>query len=123
MKARIAIELIHEGYRLFPECDDSPVDIVNWSRYRPDLFGYRKETDGTSFVFVECETHPNLKRLESKNYNSAGIQQNLFNADRLRRILAVPRGRLGSLDLKARRKWEIWVVGSQSPLRIPQLRT
>ncbi len=67
-------------------------------------------------VLVECETHPNMKRLGAKNFSSVWFQPYLFRRGSVRRILAVPQGRLGSVDMKIRDRWEIWVVGPNSAM-------
>jgi hypothetical protein len=67
-------------------------------------------------VLVECETHPNMKRLGAKNFSSVSFQPFLFRQGSVRRILAVPRGRLRSVDMKVRSKWEVWVLGDNSAM-------
>ncbi len=96
---------------LFP-----PVDWMSWSMYRPDLLGYRENGDCEELAIVECETHPNTRRFASKNYASLWFQSSLLKEGSIRRILAVPAGKLGSLDLSLRKSWEIWVVGQEGPL-------
>jgi hypothetical protein len=116
MKAIVRQELENERYAVVEEPPFLPGEKVTWSSYRPDLFGYRSEGGVEEIVVVECETHPNMQRLEAKNFASVSFQPYLFKKGLVRRILAVPQGRLRSVDMKIREKWEVWVVGSNSPM-------
>ena len=111
MKAIARAELERDGYEVVEEPLFPPGRRVSWSSYRPDLLGYRREADREEVVLVECETRPNMKRLERKNHGSVFLQSFLFRASSIRRILAVPQGRLGAVDTRVRREWEVWVVG------------
>ncbi len=111
MKAIVREELERERYAIVEEPLFPPGRRVSWSSYRPDLFGYRREGDGEEIVLVECETHPNVKRLGEKNHSTVSLQSFLFRDSSVRRILAVPQGRLGSVDMAVRSDWEVWVVG------------
>ena len=96
---------------LFP-----PGERVSWSSYRPDLLAYRTSGGSEELVLVECETHPNMRRLQAKRYRTVSFQTYLSRRGSLRRILAVPQGRLKMVDMKIRSEWEVWVVGSSSPM-------
>jgi len=118
MKGVVRLELESEDYRVVEEPLLPPFDWVSWSTYRPDLLGFK----GEGLVVVECETQPNMRRFRSKNYSSLWFQPSLDREGSLRRILAVPRGKLGAVDLRLRRGWEIWVIGERgSTLKIPSL--
>jgi len=116
MKAIVRQELEHERYEIVEEPLFPPRRKVTWSSYRPDLLGYRSEGGSEEIVLVECETHPNMRRLDAKNSFSVWFQPYLFRRGSVRRILAVPQGRLGLVDMKIRNRWEIWVVGPRSPM-------
>ena len=116
MKAIVRHELELERYAVVEEPLSPPRDKASWTSYRPDLMGYRSEGGAEQLVLVECETHPNMKRLGTKNYSSVWFQPYLFRRGSVRRILAIPQGSLRSVDMKIRNKWEIWVVGSNAPL-------
>ncbi len=116
MKAIVRSELIREDYSVIEEPLFPPGDRVSWSAYRPDLLGYRSGGGIEELVLVECETRPNMRRLLSKQYRTVSFQTYLFRRGSLRKILAVPQGKLGSVDMKIRDEWEVWVVGSSSPL-------
>jgi len=116
MKAIVKHELEQERYAVVEEPLFPPGEKVSWTSYRPDLLGYRSERGTEEIVLVECETHPNMRRLGAKNFSSVWLQPYLFRRGSVRRILAVPQGRLRSVDMKIRDKWEIWVVGSNAPM-------
>ena len=112
MKAVVRQELEHERYAVVEEPLAPPREKVTWTSYRPDLLGYRLENGTEELVLVECETHPNMKRLRDKKASSVSLQPYLFRNGSVRRILAVPRGKLASVDLRIRDRWEVWVVGA-----------
>ena len=116
MKAVMRRELELAGYAVVEEPALPPRKRVSWRAYRPDLLAYRSEGGREELVLVECETRPNMKRLGAKNTSSVWFQPYLFRRGSVRRILAVPQGRLKSVDLRFREKWEVWVVGASTPL-------
>jgi hypothetical protein len=116
MKAIAREELEHENYRVVEEPLAPPTDRISWSAYRPDLLGYRFEPGDEEVVIVECETHPDMRRFYAKNYSSLWFQPLLFQRGSIRRILAVPQGRLGLVDARLRDRWEIWVLGRAHPM-------
>lgn len=116
MKAIVRHELEQERYSVMEEPPFPPGEKVSWSCYRPDLLGYRAENGAEEIVLVECETHPNMRRLGAKNHSSVWFQPHLFRRGSIRRILAVPQGRLGSVDMRIRDRWEVWVVGATSAM-------
>ncbi len=111
MKAIVKRDLEGERYAVVEEPVFPPREKVGWSSYRPDLLGFRSEGGVEELVLVECETHPNMRRLGAKNASSVWFQPHLFGSGSVRRILAVPQGKLGAVDLKIRERWEVWVVG------------
>ncbi len=116
MKAIVRGDLEHDRYAVVEEPLYPPGEKVLWSSYRPDLLGYRSENGVEELVLVECETHPNMRRLGAKNSSSVWFQPYLFRRGSVRRILAVPQGKLRSVDMKIRDKWEVWVVGGSSTM-------
>lgn len=116
MKAVVREELERDGFGVVEEPLFPPADWISWSTYRPDLLGFRAREGREEVALVECETRPSMARFARKNYSSLWFQPSLLKEGSLWRILAVPRGKLGSVDLKLRRGWEIWVVGSGGPL-------
>jgi len=116
MKAVVRHELELQHYAVVEEPLSPPGQKVTWTSYRPDLMGYRSENGMEELVLVECETHPNMKRLREKNASSVSLQPHLFRHGSVRRILAVPQGKLRSVDLRIRDNWEVWVVGAVSTI-------
>ena len=115
MKAIVKRELEGERYAVVEE-PPYPPSRISWTAYRPDLLGYRSEGGMEEVVLVECETRPSMRRLGAKNHASAWFQSHLSSQGSMRRILAVPQGKLGGVDMRARGGWEVWVIGPSSPL-------
>ena len=116
MKAIVRAELEKQRYALVEEPLFPPRGKVYWSAYRPDLMGYRSEEGTEELVIVECETKPSMRRFGLKNHSSVWFQPFLFRRGSVRRILAVPQGRLRGVDMRLRQAWEIWVLGPNSAL-------
>jgi len=116
MKAIVKEALEAERFAVVEEPLFPPGDKVTWASYRPDLLAYRSEDGAEELVIVECETHPNMRRLRSKNFSSVWFQPFLFREGSVRRILAVPQGKLGSVDMKIRNRWDVWVIGTNSAM-------
>ena len=122
MKAVVRGELEKDGYGVVEEPLFPPAKWISWSTYRPDLLGFRAKDMKEEVAIVECETHPSTRRFVLKNYASLWFQPSVLSTGSVRRILAVPKGKLGAVDLRLRRGWEIWVIGPEGPLeRIPTI--
>jgi hypothetical protein len=116
MKDTVRGELELEQYRVVEEPLFPPAKWVSWSGYRPDLLGYRLSMDNEEIVIVECETHPNMRRFRSKKYSSLWFQPSILRKGSIRRILAIPQGKMRSVDMKLRIDWEIWTIGKTRPV-------
>jgi hypothetical protein len=116
MKQMVRQQLEVDEYRVVEEPLFPPASWLHWENYRPDLLGYRSDDEKEEVVIVECETHPSTRKVVSKNYGSLWFEPSVFREGSIRRILAVPRGKLSSLDLGLRRQWEIWVLGATAPM-------
>jgi len=116
MKTIVRAELEQERYAVVEEPLYPPGKKAYWHSYRPDLLGYRSEGGVEELVLVECETRPNMRRLGAKNHSSVWFQPYLFRRGSIRRILAVPQGRLRAVDMSIRDEWEVWVVGERSAM-------
>jgi len=116
MKEIVRTELASEDYRVVEEPLGPPARWISWSTYRPDLLGFRIDSGTEELVIVECETHPNMRRFRSKHFSSLSFQSSMFRQGSIRRILAVPQGKLGSVDLGLRRGWEVWILGRRKTL-------
>jgi len=115
MKAIVRADLELERYSVVEEPLSSPWK-ASWDSYRPDLLGYKSEGRLEVLALVECETKPSMKRFCSKNHSSIWFQPRLFRNGSIRRILAIPRGKLRYVDMRLRDKWEIWVLGNKTLL-------
>jgi len=116
MKAVVRSELEQEHYAVVEEPLFPPGDKVSWRSYRPDLLGYRSKDGVEELVLVECETHPNMRRLRAKNYSSVWFQPHLYRQGSVRRILAVPQGEMKKVDMRIRNDWEVWSLGRTAPI-------
>ena len=119
MKAVVASELTKEGYEVIEEPLWPPNRFLSWEAYRPDLLGLVNTDFKEEYALVECETKPRTTRLLMKNIWRVELQSKIDRQPRLRRILVVPRGKLGTLDPKLRRFCEIWVADKADILKIP----
>ncbi len=116
MKRMVRADLEKQDYRVVEEPLYPPASWMHWESYRPDLLGLKSDDHSEQVVIVECETHPSMKRFVSKNYGSFWFEPSVTRDGSIRRILAVPRGKLASLDLELRHGWEIWVMGCVAPI-------
>lgn len=66
LKKTAVRELGIEGYRVYVEPPESPIERLNWSLYRPDVLGVISSESESIFAFVECETSPSASRLRNK---------------------------------------------------------
>jgi len=122
MKRIVRSDLELDNYRVVEEPLFPPADWIHWEAYRPDLLGLKSVDRSEQLVIAECETHPSMKRFTAKNYGSLWFEPSVMYEGSIRRILAVPRGRLAALDLELRHRWEIWVLGQSGPLlKIPRI--
>ena len=122
MKSIVRGHLEMDNYSVVEEPLFPPAEWIHWEAYRPDLLGLRSDDRSEQIVIAECETHPNMKRFTAKNYGSLWFEPSILCDGSIRRILAIPRGRLSALDLELRRRWEIWVLGPTGPiLKIPSI--
>jgi hypothetical protein len=121
MKSSVAEDLEKENYLIFEEPLFPPTRDITWHTYRPDLFGVRASTESKEYAFVECETRPNIQRLTRKRYDTISVQTDLQRLSSVRRILAVPRGKLTAMDLRVRHDWEVWIVGERVFTKIPRV--
>jgi hypothetical protein len=123
MKDCVSRELADEGYHVFYEPAFAPSRFLDWTSYRPDLLGIKATTERQEYAFVECETNPSSKRLDSKNFRSVEVQLRLNAAFSLRRLLVVPWGTLSRLDSSVRYSWETWIYEEGAFRRIPRATT
>ena len=71
LKEAVSSELRREGYYLYVEPSDPPFWRLNWSLYRPDVFGVFSTEAESRLVLAECETNPRVKRIKGKTVEAA----------------------------------------------------
>ena len=118
LKRAVAQTLQEQGFSIYFEPEWSPIDLLEWERYRPDIFGIKSRHRVDEYAFVECETNPSSRRILKKNVASIAIQTRLLRKTKSRKILAVPRTKVESLDSSVRKLWEVWPV--EEPSRFQQ---
>ena len=121
LKKAVFGELEKEGYRLYLEPLEPPLERLNWSQYRPDIFGVLSDEVESKFVLVECETNPRSQRIKSKLSkirNSLTIQKRIIESRIiLRLLLAIPSGMLHRVNYYGIRKfWEIWILNRRGEI-------
>ena len=114
LKEAAFTELKKEGYYLYVEPSGPPSWRLNWSLYRPDIVGTLSNEAELSFVLVECETNPRIRRIKgktSKIKRSLTFQKRLNERCILRFLLVIPAGTLHRVNNPdVRTLWEIWIV-------------
>ena len=122
MKSAVRTELENDHYVVVEEPVFPPTLRISWHAYRPDLLAYRRSGASEEIAIVECETNPSMRRFASKNFASLTFQPLVLTVASIRRVLAIPRGKLRTVDLRLRERWEIWILGAKGPLEtIPRL--
>src|SRR3990170_345463 len=66
LKEVICSELGKEGYHVYVEPSESPVEMLSWNYYRPDILGLICRETEFGLIIVECETNPSVKRMNEK---------------------------------------------------------
>jgi hypothetical protein len=116
MKKIVRGALEFDNYSVVEEPLHPPAEWIHWEAYRPDLLGMRSDDRSEQIVIAECETRPSMRRFIAKNYASLWFEPSILCDGSIRRILAIPRGRLAALDMELRHRWEIWVLGPTGPI-------
>jgi len=120
-------ELGKEGFELYVEPLEPPLERLDWCFYRPDILGLMCSRTRLSLVLVECETNPTTRRMKgkiSRIRRSFGFQKRLNENHLLRLLLVIPPGVLHRVvNSKIRRLWEIWIISETGKIihKIPQL--
>jgi hypothetical protein len=113
MKHVAIYELSKDGYRLFVEPNEPPLQRLDWADYRPDVVGIDETQDVVRIALVECETRPRIARIQEKlaKIASLTLQTRLNEAHRFRPILVIPPRTLHRILYPGlRRFWELWIV-------------
>ncbi len=114
LKAAATRVLMQQGFTIYLEPEWSPLELLAWARYRPDILAARRTGEGNDYALVECETKPRLRRILAKNTQSITVQATLGGSTKVSKVLVIPAGTLKALDMKIRKDWTIWIVSPRS---------
>ena len=59
-------ELKKEGYKIYIEPREPPLERLYWSLFRPDVIALLLRKYQMKMILIECETSPNPKRIMKK---------------------------------------------------------
>jgi len=93
LKRTVFTELEKEGYALFIEPIESPLERLWWNSYKPDLLGIMSYDNCFKIALVECETNPRKRRVIEKILKirvSLTLQAKLNEKQVIRPILSIP---------------------------------
>ena len=90
MKRIVRGELELDSYTVVEEPIFPPTRRISWEAYRPDLLGFRSDSQREEIAVVECETHPSMPRFSSKNHSSLWFQPSVLRDGSIRRSLRCP---------------------------------
>lgn len=113
-KQKVAEELQKQDYGIHFEPWESPLDLLWWQSYKPDILAFKQSNSCRKIVLVECETRPNRKRVLTKTSQikkNLAIQKQLFENTMILPLLAIPPNNLQRIMFSSIRKfWEIWII-------------
>jgi hypothetical protein len=119
LKNSVSTELKKEGYEVFTEPLESPHDRLLWQSFRPDLLGISLDDSESTIVIVECETKPNIQRINEKLKkirNYMHYQARLNEDLSFRLLLVIPFGTLKRLNREIRKIWRVWIVSEKGKI-------
>jgi len=128
LKDAVLDELKKEGYELYVEPSDPPMSRVEWNFYRPDIFGIICNETTFDLLFAECETNPNIERINgkiSKIKRWLTFQKRLNESHDFNLVLAIPTGMLRRVNCRLIRKiWDVWIVSCKGKIvhKMPKIR-
>jgi hypothetical protein len=126
LKQAARCELEKEGYDLYLEPSESPVNVLSWTHYRPDVLGLTCQETEFELAIIECETNPTVRRLIEKRLKirrQICFQKRLDQKNLFRLLLVIPPGTLRKVNTCSVRKlWEIWIVDNKGNIayKIPK---
>jgi len=120
-KLTVAQELQKESYGIHFEPWESPISLLWWQAYKPDILAIKQTTSSRKVVLVECETKPNRKRVLNKTRQikkNLTIQKQLFENTTLLPLLVIPPNNLQKMIFSPIRKfWEIWIINQEGQIK------
>jgi hypothetical protein len=128
-KQTVAEELQKNSYGIHFEPWESPLKLLWWQFYKPDIFAIKQTHSSKKIILVECETKPNLKRVLAKMMQikrNLAIQNQLFENTKVLPLLVIPPNNLQKiLFFTIRKFWEIWIISQEGKIKhkIPRVPT
>ncbi len=119
-KLTVAQELEKQNYGIHYEPWESPLDLLWWQSYKPDILAIKHTNCSRKIVLVECETKPNRKRVLTKATQikkNLAIQKQLFENTMILPLLIIPPNNLQKMIFSSIRKfWEIWIITQEGKI-------
>jgi hypothetical protein len=110
-KQTVAQELQKQSYGIHFEPWESPLDLLWWQAYKPDILAIKQANSSRRIVLVECETKPSRQRVLAKTRQikkNLAIQKQLFENTMILPLLVIPPNNLQKMMFSPIRKfWEI----------------
>jgi hypothetical protein len=120
-KQTVAEELQKQNYEIHFEPWESPLDLLWWQAYKPDILAIKQTNSCRRIVLVECETKPNRKQVLIKTRHikkNLTIQKQLFENTPLRPLLVIPPNNLQKMIFSSIRSfWEIWIINQEGQIK------
>jgi hypothetical protein len=120
-KQIVAEELQNQCYEIHFEPWESPLDLLWWQAYKPDILAIKQTTSGRRIVLVECETKPSRNRVLAKTRQikkNLTVQKQLFENTMILPLLVIPPNNLQKMLNGAIRKfWEIWIISQEGQIK------
>ena len=114
LKNIVANELKNRKYSIYFEPLESPINLLWWHSYRPDVLAIKNFEKKIQIILVECETKPNKKRLKQKMViirKNLSLQKQLNQKTKFLPLLVIPPFNLSKIICsEVRRFWEIWII-------------
>lgn len=126
-KQATAEELEKQSYGIYYEPWESPLDLLWWTAYKPDILAIKQTNSYKRIILVECETKPNRKRVLNKTRQikkNLEIQNQLFENTMILPLLIIPPNNLQKIVFSQIRKfWEIWIINQEGEIKhkIPRI--
>ena len=120
-KQSVAQELQNQAYGIYFEPWESPLDLLWWQSYKPDILAIKQADSGRRIVLVECETKPDRRRVLAKTRQikkNLAVQKQLLENTMILPLLVIPPNSLQKIMFSHIRKfWEIWIVNQEGQIK------
>jgi hypothetical protein len=120
-KQTVAQELQDQSYSIHFEPWESPLDLLWWQSYKPDILAIKQYELNRRIILVECETKPNRMRVLVKTRqikNNLAVQKQLFENTMILPLLVIPPNNLQKVIFSSIRKfWEIWIINKEGQIK------